>query len=258
MKNTAVFLLLLASASTVHAAGETYILNGNIYTKQNSWIAEAGVAVTSDLYQEQEHSVIPLLNFGYHGENLNVDFNGINYRFYGTNGETINLGAYLASAGISHDDNTSDFLVGMDERHLSVDLGLNADFHLNDGVISAYFQHDISGTYQGYLAGVKYFHMLSVGVADLVPYAGVTFQSKDFVDYYFGVQQAEARINRPEYTGSSSISYDFGYQFIYPITPSWNVTQTTQYTRMGDEVADSPIVDSADQWLVGATVSYHF
>ncbi|STQ75691.1 outer membrane protein OmpV [Grimontia hollisae] len=258
MKKTAVLLSTFATAPAVQAAGETYILNGNIYTKQNSWIAEAGAAITNYLYKEQKHSVVPFINFGYHGEDINVDFSGINYRFYKTTNETINLGAYLTSAGISYDHNTSDFLKGMDDRHLSVDLGLNADFHLNDGVVSTYFQHDISGTYQGYLAGVEYFHMLSVGVADLVPYASVTFQSKDFIDYYFGVQPYEARVNRPKYSGSSSISYDLGYKLIYPINQRWNLTQSAQYTRIGDESADSPIVDSANQWLVGAAVSYHF
>ncbi|CZF86649.1 outer membrane protein OmpV [Grimontia marina] len=258
MNKSALLFSILAAAPAVQAANQTYILNGNIYSKQSSWIAEAGVAATSDLYKEQDHSVVPLLNFGYHGEDFNIDFSGANYRFYGTDGDLVNLGVHLTSAGIGYDDDTSDFLKGMDDRDISVDLGLNADFQVGTGVISTYFQHDISGAYKGYLAGVRYFDIFPIGDADLVSFAGVMFQSKDFVDYYFGVQPKEARANRPEYTGKSSVAYEVGYKLIYPISENWNLTQSTQYTELGSDVADSPIVDSKHQWLVGATVAYHF
>ncbi|PML80449.1 outer membrane protein OmpV [Enterovibrio norvegicus] len=258
MKNIIVLCSTLAAASAVHAAGDTYILNGGIYTKQNTWIAEVGAAGVSDLYKEQDNSVVPLLNFGYHGENLNVDFSGANYRVYGTDSDWVNLGVIMTTSGIAYDKDTSDFLKGMDDRNLSLDLGVNADFRVGTGVISTYFQHDVSGAYKGYVAGARYFDIFPIGDADFVSFAGVMLQSKDFVDYYFGVNQNEARINRPAYTGDSSVAYEVGYKLIYPLSDNWNLTQSTQYTRLGDEVADSPIVDSEDQWMVGATVAYHF
>ncbi|MEZ8140898.1 hypothetical protein A1OO_15600 [Enterovibrio norvegicus FF-33] len=258
MKNIVVLFSTLAAASAVHAAGDTYILNGSIYTKQNTWIAEAGVAGISDLYKEQDDSVVPVLNFGYHGDDFNVDLNGANYRVYGTDSDQVNIGVILTSAGLAYDDDTSDFLKGMDDRDLSVDLGLNVDFRLGTGVISTYFQHDVSGAYKGYIAGARYFDIATIGDADFVSFAGVMLQSKDFVDYYFGVNQNEARANRPAYTGDSSVAYELGYKLIYPLSESWNLTQSTQYTRLGSDVADSPIVDSANQWMVGATIAYHF
>lgn len=225
MKNIAVLFSTLAAASAVHAAGEAYILNGNIYTKQNTWIVEAGVAGTSDLYKEQDDSVVPLLNFGYHGDDFNIDFSGANYRVYGTDSDRVNIGVLLTSSGLAYDDDTSDALKGMDDKDLSIDLGLNADFRLGTGVISTYFQHDISGAYKGYLAGARYFDITTIGDADLVSFAGVMLQSKDFVDYYFGVNLNEVRANRPAYTGGASLAYELGYKLIYPLNENWNLTQ---------------------------------
>ena len=93
---------------------------------------------------------------------------------------------------------------------------------------------------------------------DLVPFAGLTYQSKDYVDYYFGVKDKEATQARKAYKGSGDVSYNLGYKLILPINDSWELTQMTAYTRLGDNIADSPIVDSANQWTVGATVAYRF
>lgn len=258
MKKVALLVTTLAVASAAHAAGDTYIRNGNIYTKQNSWIVEAGAAGVSDLYQGQKHNVAPLLNFGYHGEDLNVDFNSANYRFLGGNADMFNMSGYVASSGLTYDHDSSDYLKGMDKRDLSIDLGLNADFHLAQGTVSTYAQHDVSNTYNGYVAGVKYFYPMTLGKADFVPFAGASYMDKDYVDYYFGVKNKEATANRKAYSGSGDVAYNLGYQLVMPLSDNWNLTQTTAYTRLGSKVSDSPIVDSANQWLVGATVAYHF
>ncbi|KFI12168.1 MipA/OmpV family protein [Vibrio coralliilyticus] len=258
MKKLTILVSTLVAATAAHAAGDTYIRNGNIYTKENSWIAELGGAGVSDLYKDQKHNATLLGNFGYQGEDFNASLQGINYRFLGNTGDMFNMSAYLGSSGLMYDHDTSDFLKGMDKRKASLDLGINADFHLSQGTISTYAQHDVTDTYDGYLAGVTYFLPMSVGSMDLVPFAGLTYQSKDYVDYYFGVKDKEATQARKAYKGSGDVSYNLGYKLVLPINDSWELTQTTAYTRLGDNIADSPIVDSANQWTVGATVAYRF
>ncbi|MDE1235380.1 outer membrane protein OmpV [Vibrio aestuarianus] len=240
-------------------AAETYIRNGQIYTHEGRWVAEAGAVIGSKLYKGQDHTVAPLLNFGYHGEDLNVDFGGINYRFLGQTGDTVNVSAYLGSSALGYKSDDADILKSMDKRDISLDLGLNVDFAVSpQGTISTYFQHDVTNAYGGYLAGVKYFHVMNLGKLDLVPFAGVTYQSSDYVDYYFGVKDKEANSTRKAYKGGSDFAYNLGYKMILPLSTNWEVTQTTTYARLGSDISDSPLVDSANQWLFGATVAYHF
>ncbi|UPQ89123.1 outer membrane protein OmpV [Vibrio sinaloensis] len=250
--------LALATASAASSASDTYILNGNIYTKQNSWIVEAGVAGSSDLVKDQKDNVGPLLNVGYQGEDFNVAVSGINYRFLGNDSDRVNMSAYLSSSGLAFDKDSSDYLKGMSKRKMSVDLGLNADFKTAQGTLSTYFQHDVSGAYKGYNASIRYFHPMSLGTMDFVPFTGLSYLNEDYVDYYFGVKKKEATAKRKAYKGSGDFSYHVGYKLILPLSEQWELTQTTSFQRLGKKIADSPIVDDANQWMLGATVAYHF
>ncbi|ENM5788680.1 MipA/OmpV family protein [Vibrio mimicus] len=252
-------LLITTSLIAGHAfAAQTYIRNGNIYTHEGQWVVEAGGFGSSDLLKDQDKSYGALLNFGYHGEDFNADLAGINYRFFGQTGDILNLNTYLTGSGLSYDQDSAKSVKGMDKRNATVDLGVNADIALGDGTVSTYFQHDIFNEHKGYKTGVNYFHIVELGSVDFVPFAGVSYQNSDYNNYYFGVKDKEATAQRKAYRAGGDFSYNLGYKLVYPINDRWEVTQTSTYTRLGSDIAHSPIVESANQWLVGATVAYHF
>ncbi|TXY23724.1 MipA/OmpV family protein [Vibrio mimicus] len=252
-------LLITTSLIAGHAfAAQTYIRNGNIYTHEGQWVVEAGGFGSSDLLKDQDKSYGALLNFGYHGEDFNADLAGINYRFFGQTGDILNLSTYLTGSGLSYDQDSAKSVKGMDKRNATVDLGVNADIALGDGTVSTYFQHDIFKEHKGYKTGVNYFHIVELGSVDFVPFAGVSYQNSDYNNYYFGVKDKEATAQRKAYRAGGDFSYNLGYKLVYPINDRWEVTQTSTYTRLGSDIANSPIVESANQWLVGATVAYHF
>ncbi|ENM5841656.1 MipA/OmpV family protein [Vibrio mimicus] len=252
-------LLITTSLIAGHTfAAQTYIRNGNIYTHEGQWVVEAGGFGSSDLLKDQDKSYGALLNFGYHGEDFNADLAGINYRFFGQTGDILNLSTYLTGSGLSYDQDSAKSVKGMDKRNATVDLGVNADIALGDGTVSTYFQHDIFNEHKGYKTGVNYFHIVELGSVDFVPFAGVSYQNSDYNNYYFGVKDKEATAQRKAYRAGGDFSYNLGYKLVYPINDRWEVTQTSTYTRLGSDIAHSPIVESANQWLVGATVAYHF
>ncbi|MCY9843055.1 outer membrane protein OmpV [Vibrio caribbeanicus] len=254
-------LFTLAALSTTGSAfaGDTYIRNGHVYNNEGGWMVEAGVVHGSDLFKDQKHNTAPVLNGGYHGDDFNADLSGINYRFLGNTNDVFNMSTYLTGSGVARDGDTAGILKGTDKRRFSVDMGLNADFTINkNNVISTYVQHDISGQYDGLQAGATYFHIMNIGNVDLVPFANVSYQSEEYVNHYFGVNQKEATAQRKAYKADSSVNYGLGYKLIMPINDNWQVSQVTQYTRLGNDISDSSIVDSANQWLVGATVAYNF
>ncbi|ENM5887982.1 MipA/OmpV family protein [Vibrio mimicus] len=252
-------LLITTSLIAGHAfAAQTYIRNGNIYTHEGQWVVEAGGFGSSDLLKDQDKSYGALLNFGYHGEDFNADLAGINYRFFGQTGDILNLSTYLTGSGLSYDQDSAKSVKGMDKRNATVDLGVNADIAFGDGTVSTYFQHDIFNEHKGYKTGVNYFHIVELGSVDFVPFAGISYQNSDYNNYYFGVKDKEATAQRKAYRAGGDFSYNLGYKLVYPINDRWEVTQTSTYTRLGSDIAHSPIVESANQWLVGATVAYHF
>ncbi|TKB55028.1 outer membrane protein OmpV [Ferrimonas aestuarii] len=254
-------IALLATAALLSghafADGDTYIRNGNIYSHQGQYFAGAGVVTGSKFYKGQDHQTAAYLNGGYHGDDFNADLSGINYRFFGNNDSALNFSVFaVANPGIDSDD--ADILKGMDDRDISADLGINADLHLANGTLSTKFQHDVTGKYKGYQADLTYFHPVSLGFGDLVPFAGVHYASKDYVNYYTGVKASEAVKGRPAYRGDGDFSYHAGYQMVVPVTKHLDVVHSAAYTRLGSEMGDSPLIDSKNQWATSLGVTYSF
>ncbi|PCE67492.1 MULTISPECIES: MipA/OmpV family protein [Salinivibrio] len=258
MKKLAIVIAAIASSTAY--AGDTYIRNGNIYSHEGQAVAEVGISTKSDLYKGQDDNTYLNLNLGYYGDDFNADLNnGLNYRFLGRNDDTFNLNAYIGHLTPGYKSTDADSLKGMRNRNQAIDGGINMDINTgNGGVLSTFVGHDITGEYNGLNAGMKYMHLTHFGNVDFVPYAGVDWLSKDYVDHYFGVKDSEATAQRAAYKGDDSFAYNVGYKLVVPMGENWDISQTTQYTRLGSDLADSPIVDSANQWAAQAMVSYHF
>ena len=257
MKKLCLIISVTLMSSHAMAENNTYIRNGNIYSHQGQFFAGAGVATGSEFYKDQDHKTGVYLNGGYHGEDFNIDLGGINYRFFGDNDSLVNFSAFLvANPGFDSDD--ADILTGMKDRKISGDLGLNADIHLGQGTLSTKFQHDVTGVYKGYQADITYYHPMDLGFASLVPYAGVHYFSKDYVNYYTGVSSSEVTPQRSAYQGSGSLAYNVGYAMVIPVTKHLDITQATGYSHLASNMADSPLVDSSNQWVTTLGVSYSF
>lgn len=257
MKKTCLVISTLLLANSAFAADNTYIRNGNIYSHEGQFFVGAGAATGSEFYKGQDHKTAAYVNGGYHGEDFNADLSGINYRFLGNNESGINLSAFVvANPGFNASD--ADILQGMKDRKISGDLGLNADIKLGRGTLSSKFQHDVTGVYDGYQADITYYQPMNIGFADFVPYAGVHYYSKDFVNYYAGVSKSDATNERAVYTGDGAFAYKAGYALVIPVTEHLDITQATGYSRLSSDMADSPLIDSNNQWVTTLGVSYSF
>ena len=252
----AISAILLSNAAFAEG-GNTYIRNGNIYSHQGQFFAGAGAATGSELYKGQDHKTGFYLNGGYHGEDFNADLAGVNYRFFGSNDSAINFSVF-ATANPAFDADDADILKGMKDRKISGDLGLNADIHLGQGTLSTKFQHDVTGVYDGFQADVTYYQPMNIGFADFVPYAGVHYFSKDYVNYYAGVSKSDATAQRPVYQADGAFAYKVGYAMVVPISEHLDITQATGYSRLGSDMADSPLIDSKNQWVTTLGVNYSF
>ncbi|MBW8184010.1 outer membrane protein OmpV [Shewanella nanhaiensis] len=257
MKKLCFAISAVLLSSHAFAADNTYIRNGNIYSHQGQFFAGAGVATGSELYKGQDHTTGVYFNGGYHGEDFNADLAGINYRFLGDNNSKINFSVF-AVGNPGFDAKDADVLAGMKDRKISGDLGLNVDIRLGNGTLSTKFQHDVTDVYGGYQADITYYLPMNVGFADIVPYAGVHYFSQDYVDYYTGVSKADATTKRPEFKGKDAFTYQVGYVMVVPLTDHLDITQAAGYSHLTSEIADSPLVDSKNQWITTLGVSYSF
>lgn len=257
MKISNILALSMLFTSQMSLA-ETYLMNGNIYSNKGSFFVELGALTKSEIYKDQNKATSLLYNGGYRGDNFNIDLQGLNYRFLSDDSDIFNANVYAVLSGSPYKSSDAQVLKGMSERRMGADIGLNVDMKLGDGMLSAFFQHDVTGASGGYNSGLKYAHIFDFGAIDLVPFAGLTYYSDDYVDYYYGVKTTEATSNRKAYKAKGAFTYTAGYKLIAALGENFNFNHSAAYVGLGDEMSKSSIVNKDSQWFLSASVSYHF
>jgi MipA family protein len=128
--------------------------------------------------------------------------------------------------------------------------------------LSLQYQHDVSGTHDGYLItpAVRYWHPVSRPVTISVG-VSTTYGSKNYTSKYFDVTPADsARSGLPVFTASSGIrDVRISPVMIYSLSQQWHLSAGLIYSRLVGDAADSPIVatrGSADQLFGGLGVVY--
>lgn len=77
--------------------------------------------------------------------------------------------------------------------------------------------------------------------------------------YYYGVSaQESARSGFNQYSHGDGWAPYLELSAGYQINQSWSARAVGRYTRLSDEMKDSPIVDSNHSILMSAGVSYRF
>ncbi len=79
----------------------------------------------------------------------------------------------------------------------------------------------------------------------LVPRFGVTYQSRSYVDYHYGVRLGEATATRPAYTGEGGWSPTLGLQVLYRASPRHVLFGNVSYQRHAKAVRDSPLMEAS-------------
>jgi outer membrane protein len=88
--------------------------------------------------------------------------------------------------------------------------------------------------------------------------AGLTWQSRKLVDYYYGIHSNDTALSALHYSASSSTAFHLGLEWEKYFNKHWSIRGIANYRWLGDGVKDSPLVeDDAVSTLFMAGV-YHF
>lgn len=90
----------------------------------------------------------------------------------------------------------------------------------------------------------------------VVPSFDLRYQSKDYNQHYFGVTPEESRPGRPVYTPGASLAWRLRLRYGHRVAEKWLLTTTVAWERLGDEVADSPLVDRHAMWSASLGLAY--
>jgi outer membrane protein len=205
-------------------------------------------------YAGVDARVYPAPVVAYEGKRLYVRSAIVGYRLISENGVSIGPLVQLRIDGFKGDD--SPFLNGMQDRHWSVDGGVNIEAVTPVGLLGVSVVSDLLGRNRGQEVEFRYLIMFPVLGFHLIPSGGVRWKSEKLVDYYYGVRPNEARPDRPAYEGEQAFDPFLRLVVRHKLTKHWSLFSDAQYEWLASEITNSPIVSKDHQVSFTAGVLY--
>lgn len=189
-----------------------------------------------------EISVLPIVT--YETDKLSIDLvNGISYDFIETGSITSSMLA--TPRWQSYDPKNNEKLSGLTKRDHTMDIGVSVQFETDAGVGEFKILSDALSVHSGNEVSAKWSLPLSYENKWLVsPYIGTKWQSKELLNYYYGVRPEEVQTGRRAYALDNASSWFSGVDLQYALTPSIAILGNAYYATYSENVKSSPIVET--------------
>ena len=186
---------------------------------------------------------VPLLLLEYK-ETFYVDFVRAGVRLWSSDDKKLALGL-AAEPRFGYRAGDGALLVGMSRRRHSLEAGPNLEWETKFVSISIGLFSDVTGASKGSsLRALAYKQLIDNAQWDVGVYAGLEREDRKVTNYYFGVQTAEAIVNRPAYQPGAASHGTLGIAGAWKFSPRYVLLFGIQNTRLGGAAAGSPIVET--------------
>jgi outer membrane protein len=185
-----------------------------------------------------------------------ANFGGLGYSLYDTDSFQFELVGRLRMMGLDPDEEEA--WAGLDKRKPGFDAGVSLLWQTAMGEFDLELLTDVSNRSDGQEVMLSYAYPIKQGQWTLRPEIGVSWQSSDLTDYYFGVDADEVRAGRAVYEADASVTPFAGVQLEYAVSKQTHLIGGVGVGRLGDGISDSPIVDerSAAGGYLGLTYTF--
>lgn len=202
---------------------------------------------------DEDLLVVPLVRF----EGERAYLRGLRGGLVLVENEGFEFGPFLQVRGDGYDAADSPYLAGMDDRKFSLDAGVAASWRIpRVGQFEASLATDALDRSGGQEAELSYTALLRAGGWTVLPSLSLRWQSRDLVDYYYGVRADEAIVGRPAYAGDSALFPELAVLATRPLAGRWQLFARAGHTWLPSEVTDSPLVDQDGRTTVLVGLGY--
>ncbi|WP_445364274.1 MipA/OmpV family protein [Microbulbifer sp. ANSA003] len=156
------------------------------------------------------------------------------------------------------DRGDSDKLSDMEELDLAILANLSMNYKSPVGLWKVGISQDISDTHDGYSLSAGYSLPYKHQKWIIKPDFTISWQSDSALDYYYGVDLNQVTQDRAAYEADADIITRLGVQVGYNISPNLILMGGVYQTWYGDEISNSPIVDTDSSRRTSLMVSYKF
>ena len=218
----------------------------------------AGAVGQSSPYLGSDETVLqPIPAITYNGERLQWVGPNLQYGIVGSGKARLALSASYRLGAYEEDD--SPVLAGLGDREDTLLAGAGFRYELPGGInLLARYEHDVLDRIGGGQARLRLSKGLQAGIFRFVPQLSVNWLSEELANHDFGVPPLAAIPGRPAYETGDVVSVEAGFGSFIEITENWRAVLNLSLEQFGDEVGESPIVNT-DRVVRGfAAITYVF
>ncbi|MCE8014204.1 MipA/OmpV family protein [Halomonas daqingensis] len=227
-----------------------------------TWALGLGVLSAQEPYAGigRDNTALPLLQF----ENQYVHLFGPRIEFKLPSldighSQQLNFGIVGQYDGSGYEEGDAPILNAMEKRRSGFWAGGVVEWSTSFIDVSAEWLADVSGNSNGQIASLGLERTWRFGNHVLfTPHVGASWQDEKTVDYYFGVRENEARLDRPAYVGEAGVNIEAGVRGVYMFDRHHSVLVGGGVTSLADEIKDSPLVDRSTVNSVYLGYMYRF
>lgn len=210
----------------------------NNATNVTHWGLGAGVGIEQSPYKGDSSRVLPFPLVYFDNKWVQAVGTTIDLKIGSWSGVSVALrGQFSLFDGYKGSD--APILNGMENRKGALWYGPALSWGTEFGTLSGSF---LLGGNKGERAKIGFEKSFAFGKFSIAPHVGVEWLSNKYVDYYYGVRQAEARAGRAAYSAGSAVNVSAGSRIDYRPTKHQTIFLDVGVSRLGDGITDSPIV----------------
>jgi len=165
----------------------------------------------------------------------------------------------LGGYAFGRDEDDGDLLVGLGDVDGGFIAGGFVGYRLGNTRVDVSYHRIVSGDTGAYFrAGIT--HTQDVSLATKLKIrTGVTYADDDYMSHYFGVPTGLGGVVVPAFDADAGFKDVFvNLSATHALTSRWSVTGGVGYKRLIGDAADSPIVESEDQFSATIGATYRF
>jgi len=246
---------LFAGAAEAQRAADNYF-------PSNVWQAGGGVAVAPVFEGSNRYRAIafPIVApAGLSGSEGFVQFRNIDdIRFRLLTLQGWEFGALAGYRG-GRDSSDSSKLVRFNDIDAGLVVGGFGGYRMGNTLLSASYHRQVTGEDTGAVVRLLAEQTVRLDArTKLVASIGTNIADKDYMQTFFGVTAAQAG-PLPVYSASAGFKDVFGgLKATFELDRQWTFYVAGQYSRLVGDAANSPVIDTSNQFSGGAGLTYKF
>ena len=181
------------------------------------------------------------------------------YYLWNDTNDKLSITAYWSPMYFKPGDSDSEQMRRLDKRKSTVMAGLSYVHNTPYGFLRTTIAGDTLDNSNGINWDLARLYRYTNGNLTLTPGIGVEWNSDNQNEYYYGVSRHESRRSGmrsydPDSSWNPYLELSANYRFL----GDWSVYGVARYTRLSDEITDSPMVDKSRSGLISTGITYTF